>query len=173
MRGVTNLPIVRAGPERIDELRPLWESLSAHHGKVAPHLAALGGLRAPAESWAVRRALYEEWLAEPDAFVLIAEAASQPVGYALVHMRGPEETWSTPDRIAELETLTVEPTHRGQGIGRALVDEVYQELDRIGVGHLGVAVIASNTEAIRFYERLGLLPFLVTYIGRVPVAGAT
>ena len=91
MGGVTNLPIVRDGPERIDELRPLLESLSAHDAEVAPHLAALGGLRTPAESWAVRRALYEEWLAEPDAFILIAEAASEPVGYALVHMRGPEE----------------------------------------------------------------------------------
>ena len=166
--GVTSPRIVRAGLERIDHLRPLWESLSAHHAEVAPHLAALGGIRTPADSWAVRRALYEEWLAEPDAFALIAEADSTPVGYALVHMRGPEETWLTGERIAELETLTVLRAHRGKGIGGALVRAVYQELSRIGVGHLGVGVIASNPDAIRFYERLGLLPFLVTYIGPVP-----
>ena len=66
----------------------------------------------------------------------------------------------------------MEPAHRGQGIGRALVDKVYRELDRIGVGQLGVGVIASNTEAIRFYEWLDLLPFLVNYIGPVPAPGA-
>lgn len=83
-------------------------------------------------------------------------------------MRGPEETWATGKRIAELETLTVLRAHRGKGVGGALVKAVYQELNRIGVGHLGVGVIAANRDAIRFYERLGLLPFLVTYIGPVP-----
>jgi ribosomal protein S18 acetylase RimI-like enzyme len=168
MSAVMDPRITRAGLERIDDLRPLWESLSDHHAEVAPHLAALGSLRTPADSWAVRRALYEEWLAEPDAFALIAEAESGPVGYALVHMRGPEETWATGERIAELETLTVLPAHRGRGLGRALVEQVYRELERIGVGQLGVSVITSNTDAVRFYERLGLLPFLVTYIGPVP-----
>ena len=106
---MTSPRIVRAGLERVDDLRPLWQSLHAHHAEVAPQLAALGGVRTPAESWGRRRALYEDWLSEPDAFALIAEADSVPVGYALVHMRGPEETWSTPDRIAEIETLTVLP----------------------------------------------------------------
>ena len=75
------------------------------------------------------------------------------------------------DRIAEIETLTVLPAHRGKGVGGALVKAVYQELNRIGVGHLGVGAIASNADAVRFYERLGLLPFLVTYIGPVPPGG--
>jgi ribosomal protein S18 acetylase RimI-like enzyme len=167
---MTSPRIVRAGLERVDDLRPLWQSLHAHHAEVAPQLAALGGVRTPAESWGRRRALYEDWLSEPDAFALIAEAESVPVGYALVHMRGPEETWSTPDRIAEIETLTVLPAHRGRGVGGALVRAVYRELNRIGVGHLAVGVIASNTAAVRFYERLGLLPFLVSFIGPVQPA---
>ena len=92
------LAIVRAGAERIDDLRPLWEALSRHHGEVAPELAAIGERRRLEDSWAVRRALYEGLFAEPGTFVLIAELGSSPVGYALVHLRGPEETWSTGDR---------------------------------------------------------------------------
>jgi ribosomal protein S18 acetylase RimI-like enzyme len=164
----TSVTIERGGAERIDELQPLWESLHAHHAAVAPHLQALGPVRTPGESWAVRRALYEEWLAEPDAFVCVARADGQAIGYALVHMRGPEETWATGDRIAELETLAVLPEHRGGGIGAALVDAVHDELRRLGVGQLGVGVIATNADAIRFYERLGLLPFIVHYLGAVP-----
>jgi ribosomal protein S18 acetylase RimI-like enzyme len=165
--------IVRAGSERIADLQPLWESLSRHHAEVAPDLAeVLGEVRAPQDSWAVRRALYAEWLAGPDAFALIAEDDSAPVGYAVVQVRGPEETWSTGDRVAELQTLAVLPGHRGQGIGTALVERVHEELRRMDVSHFVVAVIASNADSVRFYERLGLTPFLITYAGRIRAASA-
>ena len=93
-----------------------------------------------------------------------------PVGYALVHVRGSEETWDT-GPVAELETLAVMEGHRGQAIGRRLVEAVFDKLRAIGVAQWSVAVIASNTDAIRFYERLPVQPFLVTYIGTVPEAG--
>jgi GNAT superfamily N-acetyltransferase len=160
--------IVRGGVERLDDLQPLWESLSAHHAEVAPELTALGPLREPEDSWRVRRAIYEELLAEPGAFVLLAEVGSRPVGYALVHIRGPEETWET-GRVAELETLAVLPGERGHGIGTALVAAVFAELRDLGVSHWSVGVIGANAAAIRFYERLDLLPFTVAYIGGVPV----
>jgi ribosomal protein S18 acetylase RimI-like enzyme len=162
--------IVRAGAERIPDLQPLWESLSRHHAEVAPELAVLGEVRAEADSWAVRRELYEEWLRDPDAFVLIAEAQGEPVGYAMVELRGPEETWATGDRVAELETLAVLPGHRGKGIGSALVERMHEELRRLGVGQSVVSVIATNVDAVRFYERLGLTRFLVTFAGQVPPA---
>ena len=90
------------------------------------------------------------------------------MGYALVHMRAPQETWATGERIAELASLTVLPGYRGRGTRTALVEAVHRRLDSIGVGEIGVSVIASNREAVRFYEGLGLLPFLVSYIGPVP-----
>ena len=162
---------MRAGAERIPDLQPLWESLSRHHAEVAPELAVLGEVRAEADSWAVRRELYEEWLQDPDAFVLIAESDGEPVGYAMVQLRGPEETWATGDRVAQLETLTVLPEHQGQGIGTALVERMHEELRRLGASHFVVSVIASNADAVRFYERLGLTTFLITYAGPVQ-AGA-
>jgi ribosomal protein S18 acetylase RimI-like enzyme len=130
----------------------------------------LGEVRAAQDSWEVRRALYEEWLAGPDAFALIAEEDSAPVGYAVVQVRGPEETWATGDRVAELQTLAVLPGHRGRGIGTALVERMHEELGPMDVGHFVVAVIASNADSVRFYERLGLTRFLITYAGRVPAA---
>lgn len=162
--------IVRGGVERIPELEPLWKALHHHHAAVAPHLTGLGPQKTPDESWQVRRGLYEEWLAEPDAFVFVAEAGGEPVGYALVHMRAPEETWATGDRIGELESLAVLPDYRSQGVGRALVDAMFERLRELGVTHWGVGVISTNADAIRFYERLGLLRFINTYVGAVPAA---
>src|SRR6202042_3115267 len=124
--------IRRGGAERISDLQPLWESLHEHHAAVAPHLQAIGPVRASQQSWEVRRALYEEWLAEPGAFVLVAEDDSRPVAYALVHMGGPEETWTTGDRVAELETLTVLPEYRSHGLGMRLMEAVHAELRRRG-----------------------------------------
>jgi ribosomal protein S18 acetylase RimI-like enzyme len=164
--------VVRGGSERIADLQPLWESLHEHHAAVAPHLTDLGPVRSPGDSWEVRRELYAEWLAEPDAFVLVAQDGRRAVGYALVHMRGAEETWATGERIAELETLTVLPRYRSRGLGRTLVNEAYRQLRGIGVQHLSIAVIASNRDALRFYDRLGLHRFLVTYIGNVAGADA-
>ena len=162
------IEIARAGEERIDDLRPLWESLSEHHAEIAPEMASIGERRSPGDSWAVRRALYEGLFAEPDTFVLIAEHRSSPVGYALVHLRGPEETWASGDRIAELETLTVLPGQRGRGIGTALLEAVFAELRDLGVSQWAVGSMASNTDAIHFYERFDVLPFMVAFIGNVP-----
>jgi GNAT superfamily N-acetyltransferase len=165
-----SIEIVSAGAERIDDLEPLWGSLSEHHVAVAPHLRELGPLRSPAESWEVRRALYEEWLAEPDAFVLIAEDGGTPIGYAVVHMRGSEESWDTGDRIAVLETLAVLPGHRGDGIGGALFERFYEELHALGIGVFEVSVISTNAGARRFYAHQDVLEFMVTYLGKVPTA---
>jgi ribosomal protein S18 acetylase RimI-like enzyme len=172
MTDAAQFAIRRGGRDEIPLLRPLWESLHEHHVAVAPHLRQLGPVRASRQSWQVRSELYEEWLAEPDAFVLLAERDEIPIGYALVRMRGPEESWETGERIAELETLAVLPGHRDHGTGRRLVKAVYDELRRIDVRQLEVGVIATNADAIRFYERLGLLPFTVSYIGNVPPADA-
>lgn len=117
-----------------------------------------------AESWAVRRGEYEKLMAGEDFFVFLAEVRSLPVGYALVHMRG-DETES--GAVAELETLTVLPEHRGRGIGATLYEAVLAELRRRHVGRISVSAIASNEGAIRFYERQGLLPYMRSFVGSV------
>jgi ribosomal protein S18 acetylase RimI-like enzyme len=165
---VDEVEITRGGRERLDELEPLWGVLSAHHVAVAPQLAELWPVRSSSESWARWRAFYEEWLADPDAFVLVASAGGEPVGYALVDFHAGEESWSTGERIAELQTLVVTAEWRSRGLGRRLVEAMFDELRRLGVRDWSVAAIASNADAIRFYERLGLTPYLVSFIGRVP-----
>jgi ribosomal protein S18 acetylase RimI-like enzyme len=125
-------------------------------------------VRTSAESWEVRRSHYVSLFeADPSAFTLIAATDGGAVGYALVHVRGPEESWDT-GPVAVLETLAVLPDHRRRGIGAALVRATMAELRSLGIGHWEVATIAANEEALRFYRRLDLLPFTVSHIGLVP-----
>jgi ribosomal protein S18 acetylase RimI-like enzyme len=160
---LTDVEIVRAGPERIPDLQPLWRSLHEHHMAVAQPSHAEG--RSGDESWARRRRSYERWLAEPGAFALIAQRAGRPVGYAVVRLVEGSQSWGTADRIAELETLALLPDARGSGIGTRLMDAVSDQLAELGIRDLSVAVAAGNEDALRFYERRGLVVTLHHLLG--------
>jgi ribosomal protein S18 acetylase RimI-like enzyme len=155
-------------PSELELVAQVWASLLAHHGEVEPELPT----RPAAESWPMRRGDYQRWLAEPGSFALVAEEGEEAVGYAVVHVRGPDETWVTGERTAELETLAVLPGHRGAGIGGALMDAVDAELDRLGIYDLWVGVVAANADALRFYESRGMRTYMQRmYRGRVPREG--
>ncbi|HZV93938.1 MAG TPA: GNAT family N-acetyltransferase, partial [Caldimonas sp.] len=54
-----------------------------------------------------------------------------------------------------LEDLFVEPAHRGQGIGRALLMRLAQLARERGCGRFEWSVLDWNENAIRFYEQMG------------------
>ena len=154
--------IVKAGAERIDDLEPLWRALAEHHHSVWPED---GPLRERADSWARRRALYREKLAEPGGVLLIAERDRRPVGYAMVATASPSMTWAIED-AATLETIVLLPEVRGSGLGTALIERVKAEVRANGVTHLGLGVVAANEAAIRFYRRHGFQPAFVEMTAR-------
>lgn len=51
--------------------------------------------------------------------------------------------------------VAVDPAHRREGIGRALMDRVERDLTRMGCHKLNLQVRKSNEEAAAFYEKLG------------------
>lgn len=158
-----DVTIRRLDPVDIELVRPLWEALLAHHGEVAPTLPPV---RSAEDSWRRRRSEYEGWLARPGSFVLVAESGSRQLGYVLVLIEVGDDTWSTDERVAIVETLSVAPGSRGRGVGTRLMDAVDAELDRIGVRDLFVGAVATNERGLRFYERRGLLLSLVHFYGR-------
>lgn len=56
---------------------------------------------------------------------------------------------------AVLISMWTAPTHRQQGVGRLLVDEVSKWARGRGAHFLLLMVVGNNDSAIRFYERLG------------------
>ena len=167
---MTEIAITRAGAERIDDVEPLWHAMHRHHRSVAGHLTAVAPFRSDDESWVRRRAFYERLLARPDSFFLLAERDGSLVGYAAVSVSGTESTLEVGERVGELESLSVLPEERGNGLGGRLMDAVFEELRRLGVEEISLAVMEGNDDAARFYERRGLVPYLRWTIGRVPPA---
>jgi ribosomal protein S18 acetylase RimI-like enzyme len=159
------IEIVPLPPHRLDELEALWAALYEHQGSLTPHLDAR--TQPLSDSWRERRELERRWLAqEPSSFVLGAELAGRMVGYAFVRINTGDiaVSWSISNPHADLSTLSVAPELRGRGIGTMLMDAVEVELKRLGVCDLTISVITTNSEAARFYERRGAVPFTTVFL---------
>lgn len=110
----------------------------------------------------------------PGAEVLIAEWDGEPAGFALFchnfsTFLGRRGLW--------LEDLFVEPSHRGRGIGKALLVHLAAIAVERGCGRLEWSVLDWNVDAIGFYRALGAVPmdewttFRVTGAALVQLAG--
>jgi ribosomal protein S18 acetylase RimI-like enzyme len=151
--------------DELDALEPLWNALQEHHSEVLP---ALGGQTRPrplTESWIRRRTKYEGWLDNPESFFIVAEEGQKPVGYAFVTIGPGYAGWST-GRLAELETLSVLPEHRGARIGGQLLDAVWSRLAERGVEEMAITTAIANVDSHRFYERHGFQQGFVIYYGK-------
>lgn len=145
--------------EQLGELEPLWDALRAHHVSVAAKW--LGEPRTRSESWRRRRGQYQSWLEEEDAFVVVARRQETLVGYAVIRMRDGSPTWSVSERAGEVETLSVAPEERREGVGERLMDAVCERLRARGAQELSLHVLEGNEDAMRFYARQGFRRFAV------------
>jgi GNAT superfamily N-acetyltransferase len=96
--------------------------------------------------------LRDGWGPTPRFRCLIAEVDAVPAGFALFFTS--YSTWRGHHGI-RLEDLYVSPVHRGKGIGKALLQAVARVAVAEGCPRLEWDVLAWNTPAIGFYEKIG------------------
>ncbi len=91
----------------------------------------------------------------PFAEVLLAEEKREVVGFALFF-----HNYSTFEGRpgSYLEDLFVEPEHRGQGHGKALLVELARLAVERGCGRVEWVVLNWNEPAIQFYRSIGAVP---------------
>jgi ribosomal protein S18 acetylase RimI-like enzyme len=59
---------------------------------------------------------------------------------------------------SEIKNMAVAASHRGRGIGRALIDAAVGLIRSRGEGRLTVATAAADVGNLRFYQRAGFRP---------------
>lgn len=165
MSAKEGISIGAIGVDSVDDVESLWRALHDHHEAVAPQF---GITLAHDESWRRRKANYQKWLLEPGTRLFVAKEEEKPVGYAMVRIIGGSETWKSGDQIAELETFSVLPEYRGKGLGSQLMAEIYAFLREEGIREIGVTVVDTNVDAIRFYQKHGFCNRYVYLWGDVP-----
>jgi len=94
---------------------------------------------------------------ENDAQALfVAEHSEEIVGVLLIKlMTNPDDPIFCPRRYAYVDELAVAEQHRGQGIGRALVQAAERWASDQDMSEIELNVWQVNKGAIAFYERLG------------------
>ena len=92
--------------------------------------------------------------------VFVAEDETKGVlGYAFcIFMQNKDHNILTDIKTLYIDDLCVDENVRGGGIGRALYEHVLAFAKEAGCYNITLNVWACNESAMRFYERLGLLP---------------
>ena len=98
------------------------------------------------------------WLTDRDPGrhpVLVAEAGGEVVGWASL---SPWSTRRAYDRTAE-ESVYVHAAHRGQGVGRALLDAVVERGRAAGIGVLVARIADAQPASVALHEAAGFRRF--------------
>lgn len=161
--------IVEGDISAVARVGPLFEAMVDHHRRVA-------GLDWPVRdrglAWERRRREYVDWLETGKAWLLLALPATsasprETLGYAFLRIHESGASWELGDEVGELESLSVAEAARGHGVGTMLIGHARALLRRRGVRYWSVAVVESNLEAVRLYEREGFRPYYRQLLGEV------
>lgn len=142
-----------------DALAVLLDEIHDYHVAGAPH--AFKHAEAPVlpfELIAVK-------LAQDDQLFLAALDGARIVGFVWGQLQEQPETHThRPRRIVRIDTLGITSTHRGMGIGRALMEAAEQWGRELGAQAVALTVWQFNDAAVAFYEHLGYRSELIRMI---------
>ena len=93
-------------------------------------------------------------LAEPNAIVLVAGRGGEVLGYTYAGVEG-HDYMSLRGPAGVLHDIVVDPTHRGQGVGRLLLDATLAALEARGAPRVVLSTAERNEAAQRLFARAG------------------
>ena len=132
-------------------MAPLWLQLRQHHADLAPQWRD----NLLATTFEQRRAgLISK--AAAGLLVLLATSGGDDIGYCVSTIAA--------DRTGEVDSLYVTPTHRGRGVGHALMSETMIWFGKRSARSIALDVITGNDAALRFYKHYGFAPRTVRMV---------
>ena len=93
-------------------------------------------------------------LDEPDIVILVAERDGELLGYTYAGVEG-NDYMALRGPAGVLYDIVVDPAHRGQGIGRMLLDATLNALKARGVPRVVLSTAEQNATAQHLFERAG------------------
>jgi len=93
-------------------------------------------------------------IGEPKIVLLVAQKEAAVVGYTYAGVEG-RDYMSLRGPAGILYDVVVDASHRGQGIGRALVDATLDMLKKLGARQVVLSTAQQNEPAQHLFERVG------------------
>lgn len=153
-------PLIRpASPQDYPAWRPLWDGYNAFYGRLGP--TAL-----PED---ITQATWSRFFnpIEP-VFALVAVEGGQLVG--LTHYLFHRSTTRI-EPLCYLQDLFTLPAARGQGVGRALIQGVYDQAATAGAKRVYWQTQAANAAGRQLYDKVAQHLGFIVYSHEVPGAG--
>ena len=144
---------------------------AAHHDDMKSFVASVTGLfREDAGThdpsmditWPVREGLayYCGLLSDESCLLAVARDGDQIIGHLVGKLLEPDSLRL--QRFAVLESMRVDPSRRGGGIGSMLIDHFLRWARQRGAQQASVTAFAANQRAQHVYQRHGFTPVAVT-----------
>jgi ribosomal protein S18 acetylase RimI-like enzyme len=96
----------------------------------------------------------ESQLANPQVIILAAEQDGHVIGYSYSEIQGPDYM-SLRGPAGVLHDIVVDPDHRGEGVGRRLLDATLAWLDARGAPRIVLSTAERNEAAQRLFAAAG------------------
>jgi len=93
-------------------------------------------------------------LDEPNIVILVAERNGEVIGYTYAGVEG-TDYMSLRGPAGALYDIVVDPAHRGQGVGRMLLDATIEALKARGAPRVVLSTAERNTVAQRLFDHAG------------------
>ena len=93
-------------------------------------------------------------LRDPDIVILVAEQDGEVLGYTYAGVEG-YDYMALRGPAGVLYDIVVDPAHRGQGVGRVLLDATLEALEAKGAPRVVLSTAERNESAQRLFTRAG------------------
>ena len=112
--------------------------------------------------WAIANGqdYFSKFMGQEQKICLVATVAGAIVGYLAGYVSDVSDYRLV--KTAELESMFILKSHRGQGIGTALAHSFRQWAKEKGAEFMTVTAYAANQQAVNFYQGLGFAPKQIT-----------
>lgn len=149
--------MIRYGEEKdIGRLLYLLKQVNQLHAEARPDLFIGGGTK-------YEEAELKDLLKKEDCLILVHEEEAVD-GYLFGFFQKTEQSSSRPEFITlYIDDLCVDKKKRGQGIGKALMEEAFAIGKRKGAYNVTLHAWEGNEKAILFYKKMGMNPQFVGF----------
>lgn len=96
--------------------------------------------------------IFNENLANPNNFYLIAEKDNEGIGFISFHT---QNLLHHCGRVGEIQEFFINENHRGKGVGRQLIEKIMQYAEEHNLKSIEVTTNKRRVENVMIYENLG------------------